>query len=144
MADDAPVRTSPPDAADLPSARDPGLRARMREGARVRVIQQIAARHYAWPTVIEGTIVQYAQKQTGSWYAHSRGEKLWLDRLVIRKPDGEISTLNLDEFSRVEIVEEAPTDAAPVAPDAAVAPDALDAPDAPAASELKTVDAGSA
>ena len=38
-----------------------------------------------------------------SWFAHSKNDRLWLDRLVIKKDDGEITTLNLDEFSRVEI-----------------------------------------
>ena len=96
------------DADSLPSPRDPDLRRRIVPGARVRVIQQIAARHYAWPTAVEGVVQQFAQKQTGSWYAHSRGTKLWLDRLVLQKPDGEVSTLNLDEFSRVEILDDAP------------------------------------
>ena len=98
---------------ELPDAQDPDIRRRIKPGAAVRVTQQIAARHYAWPAVIEGTVVDYAQRQTGSWYAHSRGEKLWLDRLIVRKADGEVSQLNLDEFSRVEIVADAPPDADP-------------------------------
>lgn len=72
-------------------------------GARVRVTQQIAARHYALPTETVGTVVSYEQKKTGSWYAHSKGDKLWLDRLTIRKADGEIITLNLDEFTKLTV-----------------------------------------
>ena len=72
-------------------------------GARVRVTQQIAARDYSWQADVRGTIVAYEQKQTGSWFAHSKNDKLWLDRLVIKKDDGEITTLNLDDYSRVEI-----------------------------------------
>jgi hypothetical protein len=79
------------------------IRKQLVPGAKVKVTQQIAARHYAWPTVVRGTVLNYAQKETGSWFAHSRGDKLWLDRLVLRKDDGEITTLNLDEFSHVEI-----------------------------------------
>jgi hypothetical protein len=62
-------------------------------------------------SVIEGTIVSYKQQTTGSWYAHSRDDKLWLDRIVIKKADGEITTLNLDDYSNIEVLE-----AAPVAP----------------------------
>jgi hypothetical protein len=72
-------------------------------GARVRVTQQIAARHYALPTETVGTVVSYEQKKTGSWYAHSKGDKLWLDRLTLRKADGEIITLNLDEFTKLTV-----------------------------------------
>jgi hypothetical protein len=78
----------------------------LRPGARVKITQQIAARHYSWNTDIIGTVVSYEQKPTGSWFAHSRGDKLWLDRLTIRKADGEITTLNLDEFTFIEVVDE--------------------------------------
>ncbi len=79
------------------------MRQQLKPGARVKVTQQIAGRYYAWPTEVSGTIVSYQQRPTGSWYAHSKDDKLWLDRLTLRKDDGEITTLNLDEYSNVEI-----------------------------------------
>jgi hypothetical protein len=79
------------------------VRKQLVPGAKVKVTQQIAARHYALPAVVRGTVVEYGQKETGSWFAHSRDDRLWLDRLVLRKDDGEITTLNLDEYSHVEI-----------------------------------------
>src|SRR5687767_8609496 len=72
-------------------------------GARVKVTQQIAARDYAWASEVRGQVVSFEQKPTGSWFAHAKNDKLWLDRLVLRKPDGEITTLNLDDYSHVEI-----------------------------------------
>ncbi|HVT87572.1 MAG TPA: hypothetical protein VHD56_01860 [Tepidisphaeraceae bacterium] len=86
---------------------DEALRKQLQPGTRVKVTQQIAARHYTLPTVVRGTILEFGQKETGSWYAHSKDDRLWLDRLKLRKEDGEITTLNLDEFSHVEV--EAPT-----------------------------------
>jgi hypothetical protein len=83
---------------------DEQTRAQLSPGTRVKVTQQIAGRYYAWPTEVVGTVVSYQQKPTGSWYAHSRNDKLWLDRLTIRKDDGEITTLNLDEYSAIEPV----------------------------------------
>jgi len=77
----------------------------LKPGQRVRITQQLAARHYSLSTPVEGIVVKVAQKPTGSWFAHSATDKLWLDRVVLRKSDGEISTLNLDEFSHVEILE---------------------------------------
>jgi hypothetical protein len=95
---------------------DETIRQRLVPGAQVKVVQQIAARDYSWASEIRGTVVEYQQQQTGSWFAHSKDDKLWLDRLTLRKPDGEITTLNLDEFSVVQI-ESSP--AAPPAPAAA-------------------------
>ncbi|MGN6505336.1 MAG: hypothetical protein ACTHM6_07210 [Tepidisphaeraceae bacterium] len=77
-------------------------------GAKVRITQQIAARHYTLPAVIVGTVVSYQQRPTGSWFAHARDEKLWLDRVVLRKEDGEISTLNLDDYTNIELLDAAP------------------------------------
>jgi hypothetical protein len=75
-------------------------------GARVTVTQQMAHRipEKAWTNTVTGTVLEYVQKPTGSWYAHSKNDKLWLDRLKIRKDDGELLTLILDEYSRVEIL----------------------------------------
>ncbi len=60
---------------------DDAIRNHLRPGVRVKVTQQIAGRDYTWTSEIRGTIMEYEQKQTGSWYAHSKNDKLWLDRL---------------------------------------------------------------
>jgi hypothetical protein len=73
-------------------------------GDRVRITQQVAARHYTLTSPVEGVVVRFEQKKTGSWYAHARDNRLWLDRVVLRRPDGEIMTLNLDGFSHVELL----------------------------------------
>jgi hypothetical protein len=87
----------------MPPHMDEALRKSLRPGARVRVTQQIAGRDYTWTSEIRGTVVEYRQKQTGSWYAHSKDDKLWLDRLTIRKDDGELTTLNLDDYTHIDL-----------------------------------------
>ena len=71
-------------------------------GQRVIVTQQIPQRDEVWTTQTEGEVVRYEQKKTGSWYAHSKSHKLWLDRLVLRKDDGELVVFNLDSYTHVE------------------------------------------
>ena len=73
-------------------------------GDRVRVVQQIPRRSGTMTTTIEGVILRAGQQKTGSWFAHARDKKLWLDRLELRLDDGELVTVNLDQFSRVEKV----------------------------------------
>jgi hypothetical protein len=86
-----------------PIPMDDSVRKQLVPGARVKVTQQIAARHFSLQAVVGGTVVQFGQRETGSWFAHSRDDKLWLDRLRLKKDDGEITTLNLDEYSHVEV-----------------------------------------
>jgi hypothetical protein len=74
-------------------------------GCKVRITQEITARHYSFSTPVEGTIVRIERRPTGSWYAHGEADKLWLDRIVLRKADGEITTISLDEHTSIEVLE---------------------------------------
>jgi hypothetical protein len=71
-------------------------------GTRVRVTQHMVRPTATTKTVVEGTVVRYEQSKTGSWFAHSKDDRLWLDRLVLRRDDGEMVHLNLDQYSLVE------------------------------------------
>lgn len=72
-------------------------------GQRVTVLQQIPQRDEVWTTRITGTVVRFEQSKTGSWFAHAKDDRLWLDRLVIRKDDGETVVMNLDPYTHVEL-----------------------------------------
>ena len=87
-----------------------GFETQYRAGQRVRVTQQVPHLGNGDPTFatrpIEGTVVSCHQAKTGSWFAHSKDHKLWLDRLEIRRADGELVVVNLDQYSHVELLEE--------------------------------------
>ena len=91
---------------------DENIANQLKPGVKVKVIQQIAARDYTLTSDVVGTVVEYSQRQTGSWYAHSKNDKLWLDRLTLKKDDGEITTLNLDDYSNIQIIGGAPDELA--------------------------------
>ncbi|MBY0312695.1 MAG: hypothetical protein K2W85_11555 [Phycisphaerales bacterium] len=73
-----------------------------RVGQRVRVTQQTPRLSGAFITTVEGIVQRFGAQKTGSWFAHSKDDKLWMDRLELRKDDGEIIILNLDRYSHVE------------------------------------------
>ena len=74
-------------------------------GQRVRVTQQFPRLSGSSSISVEGVILRAGQQKTGSWFAHSRDDKLWLDRIEIRKDDGEQVTVNLDQYSSVELLD---------------------------------------
>ena len=82
--------------------------AQYKPGMKVRVIQQIPRETGTWTTSVEGVVRRFGQQKTGSWFAHSKDDKLWIDRLELVKDDGEIVYCNLDQFSRVEVIARAP------------------------------------
>ncbi len=74
-------------------------------GTRLRVTQQLPHLGNGGPTystTVEGAVVDFQQQKTGSWFAHSKDHKLWIDRLQLRKDDGEIVFLNLDQYSVID------------------------------------------
>jgi hypothetical protein len=77
------------------------IRKQLVPGAKVRVVQHILRGPKVWDADVRGTVVAFEQRPTGSWFAHAKDDRLWLDRLVIRKDDGEISTLNLDQYTEI-------------------------------------------
>lgn len=68
---------------------------------KVRVIQKIRTREGVWQTEVEGRIVSFKPQPTGSWFAHGKNDKYWLPRLRLKRTDGEIVDLILDEESQI-------------------------------------------
>lgn len=73
-------------------------------GSRVRVTQQVIMSNEGKLTSVEGVVLRVGQQKTGSWFAHGRDKKLWLDRIELRKDDGELVVVNLDQYSRVDVI----------------------------------------
>ena len=73
-------------------------------GTRVRVTQQLPQSDRVWTQATEGVVVRYRQAKTGSWFAHAKDDRLWLDRLELRKDDGELTVLNLDRYSVIDAI----------------------------------------
>ena len=71
-------------------------------GQRVRITQQTPRQNGGFSITLEGTIQRLGQQKTGSWFAHSKDDKLWLDRLELKKADGELVVVNLDRYSVIE------------------------------------------
>ncbi|QOJ13298.1 MAG: hypothetical protein HRU75_01020 [Planctomycetia bacterium] len=73
-------------------------------GRRVRIIQQVQRREGDWRMEVVGEVVDATQEKTGSWYAHSKDDKLWLTRVRLRKNDGELTTISVDQHTQVEFL----------------------------------------
>ena len=79
---------------------------RLKPSQLVRVTQVVDAREGAYGTQVEGRVLSCNAAPTGSWFAHGKGDRLWLQRLRIQKADGEIVDLILDEHSIVTVLED--------------------------------------
>lgn len=73
-------------------------------GMRVRVTQRVPRQSGEMSITVEGTVVSVGQGKTGSWFAHGKDNKVWLDRVELRRDDGERILMNVDRYTRVEAV----------------------------------------
>ncbi len=71
-------------------------------GHRVRIVQQLPRLSGTGTIAVEGIVTAFGQSKTGSWFAHSKDKKLWLDRVELKKDDGEVVVCNLDQYTHVE------------------------------------------
>ncbi len=71
-------------------------------GMRVRITQTVTLGTRAHTTAVEGEVLRVGQQKTGSWFAHGDDDKLWLDRVELRKHDGELAKITLDKRTVVE------------------------------------------
>lgn len=58
---------------------------------------------------VVGVVESWDMLPTGSWHAHGRDHKLWLPRLRLRKADGEITLLVIDNATQIAKIEAAKT-----------------------------------
>lgn len=78
----------------------------IRPGQRVRVYQEILRREGNWQHLVEGTVVEVRPEKTGSWFVHGKDTRLWLNRVYLRKDDGELTSVAVDPYTRFEILAE--------------------------------------
>ncbi len=78
----------------------------LKPGVRVRITQTIDRWSGDWRCEVVGVIQAVEVGKTGSWYAHGKDDQFWLRRVRLRKDDGEITTVNLDQRTEIERVED--------------------------------------
>lgn len=73
-------------------------------GQRVRVTQRVPRQTGDLLATVEGEVIRVTRSKTGSWYAHAPDHKLWLERLELRKDNGETAVINVDRWTRIELL----------------------------------------
>ena len=74
----------------------------LQPGQRVRITQRVPRLSGEMSITVEGTVVSVGQGKTGSWFARGKDDKVWLERVELRKDDGERVVMNLDRYSTID------------------------------------------
>ena len=70
-------------------------------GTPVRISQTGERRGQDSRTETFGVVETWADQPTGSWFAHGKDDRLWLTRLRLRKRDGEVVSLVIDDQTAI-------------------------------------------
>ncbi len=70
-------------------------------GTPVCVRQTVRRREQSYQAEVVGVVEAWEDLPTGSWHAHGRNDKLWLKRLKLRKADGELTLLVIDDSTEI-------------------------------------------
>ena len=83
------------------------LYAELHPGDRVEVIHHIKIGFREHETRTIGTVLKKERRQCGidSGFARNWDDKYWFDHLVLRKDDGELTSLTMDEYTWLKRLE---------------------------------------
>ena len=73
-------------------------------GDRVEVIHEVKVGFRRWKATTVGTVVRKERRRRGEHFRRNDDDQVYVDALVLRHDDGELTSVTLDEFSELKIV----------------------------------------
>ena len=68
-------------------------------GDRIECIHEVKVGQQTWTTRTVGTVERVERRRHGLHFRRNRDDKVFSDAIVLRRDDGELTTVTVDEFS---------------------------------------------
>ena len=79
----------------------------LREGDRIKVTQQVQVGLRSWTTATTGTVLSRNRVRTGLHVDRASDDRVFADTILLKRDgDGELTTVSLDENTRLEVLSE--------------------------------------
>jgi hypothetical protein len=82
--------------------------AKLQPGDRVEVTHEVKVGFRRWYVTTAGTVVAKDRRRHGLHYQRNFDDKAFSDSLILRRDDGELTTITLDEFTELRKVDAPP------------------------------------
>jgi hypothetical protein len=79
----------------------------LRAGDRVQLDHEVKVGFRRWHSTTVGTVVRAERRRHGLHYQRNKDDKVFSDVIVLRRDDGELTSVTLDEFSVLKRLEPA-------------------------------------
>lgn len=71
----------------------------LQPGDRVQIDHEVKVGQKIWATTTTGTVVRTERRRHGLHFRRNRDDKVFSDLIILKRDDGELTTVTLDEFS---------------------------------------------
>ena len=79
----------------------------LQPGDEVELTHDVRVGFKSWSTSVAGTVVRTERRRHSLHFDRSRDDKVYSDSIVLKRSDGELTTVTLDEFSHLRVVRRA-------------------------------------
>jgi hypothetical protein len=83
-----------------PTTTRPGLVV----GARIRVKQRVTVGMRSWALEVTGVVREVSPIDTGIHTDRVKKDDLWVESVLLEKPDGELTRITFDENTQIEVL----------------------------------------
>jgi hypothetical protein len=70
-------------------------------GDRVEIVHEVKVGFRKWLTTTRGTVVKTERRRHSLHFRRNYDDKVFSDMILLRREDGELTTVTLDEFSEL-------------------------------------------
>ena len=78
----------------------------LRPGDRVEVVHEVkVGSSKTWATTTIGTVVNTERRRQGLHYRRNPDDKVFADMIVLKRDDGELTTITMDEFTELRRID---------------------------------------
>ena len=75
----------------------------LQPGDHVEIDQEIKVGQKRWRTQTSGEVVRVERRRHSLHFDRNFDDKVWSDMIVLKRPDGELTTVAIDEFAEVRV-----------------------------------------
>lgn len=75
--------------------------AQLAEGDRVQILHEIKIGLKIWQTTTLGTVERLDRRRHGLHFRRNHDDKVFSDIIVLKRADGELTTVTVDEFTQI-------------------------------------------
>ncbi|MFV2070941.1 MAG: hypothetical protein ACC645_28575 [Pirellulales bacterium] len=73
----------------------------LKPGDRIEVDHAVKVGRQQWSTTTRGTVVETQRRRHGLHHRRNPDDRVWSDVIVLSRPDGERTTVTVDEYTRI-------------------------------------------